>query len=118
MQSRESLNFASSLLVDMMIKEVTKEEVGYGFQCEERGVSQTVGKVKVKGKEAYCHLPGHKMDKGCLNYYSVKACFLNKFFLLAHRIGSSFWLRSLAALCVWEKRRRNLNNYYISGKYC
>jgi len=34
-------------------------------------------------------------------YCIIKTCFFGKFFLLAHRSGSSFWLRRLAAGCFF-----------------
>lgn len=39
-------------LIDIMLKELTKEEVDYGYDYREREVSQTVGDKTLKGRQA------------------------------------------------------------------
>lgn len=49
---QEYTNMDPSPLVDMMIKELTKEEVKYGYKLAEREVVKIVGRTKLSGKEA------------------------------------------------------------------
>jgi len=49
---QEYTNIDPTSLVGLMLKEITKEEVEYGYKYEERDVSRMVGNIEITGKEA------------------------------------------------------------------
>jgi len=49
---QEYLNLDPSSLVDMMLKELTKEEIKYGYEYSEKAVEQKVGDITFTGKQA------------------------------------------------------------------
>ena len=49
---QEYTDMNPSALVDLMIDELTKEEIDYGYELEENEVSKKVGNIDLKGKEA------------------------------------------------------------------
>ena len=49
---QEYTNIDPTGLVGLMLKELTKEEVEYGFKYEERKISKKVGNIEMSGREA------------------------------------------------------------------
>jgi hypothetical protein len=49
---QEYSNADPAVLVDFMLKELTKEEVGYGYDYQEQEIDRTVGAIALKGKQA------------------------------------------------------------------
>jgi hypothetical protein len=56
-----------STLIDMMLKELTKEEIEYGYKYEEKEIAKMVGNKKLKGKEA---VTTYKDEKWTRSVYS------------------------------------------------
>lgn len=59
-----------SRLVDLMIHELTKEEIDYGYELEENDVSKKVGNIDLKGKEAITTYKGEYTTRTVYGYGS------------------------------------------------
>ncbi len=57
-----------SSLIDMMVKELTKEEVEYGYKLKEVLISKKVGDVEFKGKKAITTYTGEEWTRSVLAY--------------------------------------------------
>ena len=57
-------------LVDMMLNELTKEEVDYGYKYNEKAVTKKVGDIRFNGKQAVTTYPGTEWTRSVLAYGS------------------------------------------------
>lgn len=57
-----------SSLIDMMVKELTKEEVEYGYKLKEVSISKKVGDAEFKGKKAITTYTGEEWTRSVLAY--------------------------------------------------
>lgn len=55
-------------LVDIMIQELTKEEVDYGYELKKSDVSKTIGKKELRGKEAVTSYKGAQWTRSVYVY--------------------------------------------------
>lgn len=55
-------------LIDFMLKEITKEEVEYGYKYSEKMIKKKVGEITFKGKQAVTTYPGEEWTRCVLAY--------------------------------------------------
>jgi len=55
-------------LIDLMLNEVTKEEVDYGYKYSEKTVTEKVDGITFKGKQAVTSYPGEEWIRSVLAY--------------------------------------------------
>lgn len=55
-------------LIDLMLKELTKEEVEYGYTYKENAVKREVGRAKLSGKQAITSYRGEEWIRDVLSY--------------------------------------------------
>jgi len=55
-------------LVDMMLNELTKEEVEYGYKYSEKAVTKKAGDIRFNGKQAVTTYPGKEWTRSVLAY--------------------------------------------------
>ncbi len=65
---QEYMQMNPTHLVDLMLNELTKEEVDYGYKYSEEKVSKKVGDVTFIGKQAVTTYPGEEWTRSVLAY--------------------------------------------------
>jgi len=65
---QEYMSMNPKYFVDMLLNEITKEEVEYGYKYSEKTVMKKVGDITFKGKQAVTTFPGAEWTRSVLSY--------------------------------------------------
>lgn len=65
---QEYMEMDPTTLVDLMLQEITKEEVEYGYKYSEKAISRTVHGIALNGKQAVTTYPGEEWTRSVLAY--------------------------------------------------
>lgn len=65
---QEYMHMNPEQLINLMIKELTKEEVDYGYKYNEKNIEKIIDDKKVRGKQALTTYPGAEWTRSVLAY--------------------------------------------------
>lgn len=65
---QEYLDMNPQPMIDLLLKEITKEEIDYGYKYKEKKIDKLVGGKKFSGKQALTSYPGTEWTRSIMVY--------------------------------------------------
>ncbi len=100
---QEYSNVDPSFVIDLMIKETTKEEIQYGYKYKEKNVTKKIGKYTLKGKQAITSLD--------------QDAYQREYYALGYKGGGLFIMTQIIKDSDYHKEKHLIDDFWNTLKF-